>query len=132
MGTPGRVKHLIELGLLQTNTIRLLILDEADKLLDVDLKEQIDLIFSSLSESKQFIAVSATFPTELAQLIKKYMRSPRFVRLDENNSSLIGITQYYRKLISPNCEQLKLELLFEILSKVSFSQCLIFRNSYKR
>lgn len=132
MGTPGRVKHLIELGLLQTNTIRLLILDEADKLLDVDLKEQIDLIFSSLSESKQFIAVSATFPTELAQLIKKYMRSPRFVRLDENNSSLIGITQYYRKLLSPNCEQLKLELLFEILSKVSFSQCLIFRNSYKR
>jgi chromosome 9 SCAF15140, whole genome shotgun sequence. (fragment) len=132
VGTPGRVKHLIELGLLQTNTIRLLILDEADKLLDVDLKEQIDLIFSSLSESKQFIAVSATFPTELAQLIKKYMRSPRFVRLDENNSSLIGITQYYRKLLSPNCEQLKLELLFEILSKVSFSQCLIFRNSYKR
>ncbi|KAH0618929.1 hypothetical protein JD844_018480 [Phrynosoma platyrhinos] len=70
VGTPGRIKQLIELDYLNTASIRLFILDEADKLLEEgSFQEQINWIYSSLPANKQMLAVSATYPESLANTL---------------------------------------------------------------
>ncbi|EHB10982.1 Putative ATP-dependent RNA helicase DDX20 [Heterocephalus glaber] len=91
VGSPGRIKQLIELDYLNPGSIRLFILDEADKLLEEgSFQEQINWIYSSLPASKQMLAVSATYPEFLANALTRYMREPTFVRLNSSDPSLIG------------------------------------------
>lgn len=136
VGTPGRIKQLIELNALKTQSIRLLVLDECDKLMDNNFKRQIDDIFECLPQNKQLIAVSATMSTDLANFLRQYMRTPVFVRLNADNPALIGVKQFYR--ITPyhhlnhiNFDH-KIEPLIDLLKSISFSQCLVFSNYQTR
>ncbi|KTF84482.1 hypothetical protein cypCar_00002139, partial [Cyprinus carpio] len=100
IGSPGRIKQLIEMGVLTTSSIRLFVLDEADKLLEDDssssFQEQINWIFSSLPANKQMLALSATYPESLAKYLSRYMREPTFVRLNPTDPGLLGLKQYYK------------------------------------
>uniref|UniRef100_A0A1A8GV51 RNA helicase n=1 Tax=Nothobranchius korthausae TaxID=1143690 RepID=A0A1A8GV51_9TELE len=97
VGSPGRIKQLIELGMLSTASIRLFVLDEADKLLEEgSFQEQINWIFSSLPVNKQMLALSATYPESLAQYLTRYMNEPTFVRLNPSDMGLKGLKQYYK------------------------------------
>ncbi|XP_028398283.1 probable ATP-dependent RNA helicase DDX20 isoform X2 [Dendronephthya gigantea] len=132
IGTPGRIKHLIESKLLQTTCIRLFILDEADKLLDESFQKQINWIYSTLPSSKQILALSATYPDHLAERLKNYMKDPTFVRLNSADPALEGI-RHYRCIVSfhslpHKVFQEKVESLLHLFSKLSFHQCLIFSN----
>ncbi|CAL1532970.1 unnamed protein product, partial [Lymnaea stagnalis] len=136
VGTPGRVKQLIDTGALKTNSIRLFVLDEADKLLEGDFQESINWIYSTLPENKQILALSATYPEYLAQHLTAYMRNPTFVRLNISDPALLGIKQYH--VVVPNHPMpnivfnLKTEAVIKILTSVSFQQCLIFSNMQMR
>jgi superfamily II DNA/RNA helicase len=136
VGTPGRIKQLIELNVLKTNSIRLLVLDECDKLLDHNFRQQIDDIFESLPQNKQTIAVSATMTSELASFLTQYMRTPVFVRLNADNPALIGVKQFYTTTDYHHLNHMnfdnKIEPLIDILKNVSFSQCLVFSNYQTR
>ncbi|KAJ3586396.1 hypothetical protein NHX12_012794 [Muraenolepis orangiensis] len=137
VGSPGRIKQLIELGTLSTASIRLLVLDEADKLLEEgSFQEQINWIFSSLPATKQMLALSATYPESLAQHLTRYMREPTFVRLNPTDPSLKGLRQYYQLVNSHShthkvFEEKVLHLL-ELFSKVPFNQALVFSNLHSR
>uniref|UniRef100_A0A4W5KSW9 RNA helicase n=1 Tax=Hucho hucho TaxID=62062 RepID=A0A4W5KSW9_9TELE len=137
VGSPGRIKQLIELGLLATASIRLFVLDEADKLLEEgSFQDQINWIFSSLPVNKQMLALSATYPESLAQHLAHYMREPTFVRLNPSDPGLIGLKQYYRLVRSHAMphkvfEEKVLHLL-ELFSKVPFNQALVFSNLHTR
>ncbi|MEQ2268085.1 DEAD (Asp-Glu-Ala-Asp) box polypeptide 20, partial [Xenotaenia resolanae] len=88
-----RIKQLIELGMLSTASVRLFVLDEADKLLEEgSFQEQINWIFSSLPVNKQMLALSATYPESLAQHLTRYMNEPTFVRLNPSDMGLKGRT----------------------------------------
>ncbi|XP_029910747.1 putative ATP-dependent RNA helicase DDX20 [Myripristis murdjan] len=137
VGSPGRIKQLIELGMLSTASIRLFVLDEADKLLEEgSFQEQINWIFSSLPVNKQMLALSATYPESLAQHLARYMREPTFVRLNPNDPGLKGLKQYY-KLVQSHAlphkifEEKVLHLL-ELFSKIPFNQALVFSNLHTR
>ncbi|XP_005097858.1 uncharacterized protein LOC101848815 [Aplysia californica] len=137
VGTPGRVKQLIEIGALKTNSIRLFILDEADKLLEEGhFQESINWIYSSLPENKQILALSATYPEYLAHHLTSYMRNPTFVRLNITDPALIGIKQYH--VVVPNHPlanivfKAKTDVILNILNTVAFQQCLIFSNMQTR
>ncbi|KAM9185069.1 putative ATP-dependent RNA helicase DDX20 [Mergus octosetaceus] len=137
VGSPGRIKQLIELDYLNTASIRLFILDEADKLLEEgSFQEQINWIYSSLPDNKQMLAVSATYPESLANALTRYMREPAFVRLNPTDLSLIGLKQYYKIV---NCHPLphktfeeKAQHLQELFSKIPFNQALVFSNLHSR
>ncbi|KFP45693.1 putative ATP-dependent RNA helicase DDX20, partial [Chlamydotis macqueenii] len=137
VGSPGRIKQLIELDYLNTASIRLFILDEADKLLEEgSFQEQINWIYSSLPANKQMLAVSATYPESLANALTRYMREPTFVRLNPADPSLIGLKQYYKIV---NCHPLphktfeeKTQHLQELFSKIPFNQALVFSNLHSR
>nr|AAK56848.1 DEAD-box corepressor DP103 beta [Mus musculus] len=131
VGSPGRIKQLIELDYLNPGSIRLFILDEADKLLEEgSFQEQINWIYSSLPASKQMLAVSATYPEVLANALTRYMRDPTFVRLNPSDPSLIGLKQYYQVVNSyPLAHKIfeeKTQHLQELFSKVPFNQALVF------
>ncbi|KAM6218195.1 putative ATP-dependent RNA helicase DDX20 [Rhynchocyon petersi] len=137
VGSPGRIKQLIELDYLNPASIRLFILDEADKLLEEgSFQEQINWIYSSLPASKQMLAVSATYPEYLANALTKYMREPTFVRLNSSDPSLIGLKQYYKVVTSyPLAHKIfeeKAQHLQELFSRIPFTQALVFSNLHSR
>lgn len=132
VGTPGRIKQLIEEGFLRTESIRLFVLDEADKLIAEGFQETINWIYSCLPESKQMLALSATYPESLAQLLTQYMKSPTFVRLNVTDPSLLGVKQYYcitpLRALPQKTFDAKVDILIQILNGLSFNQCLVFSN----
>ncbi|XP_051509957.1 probable ATP-dependent RNA helicase DDX20 [Myxocyprinus asiaticus] len=140
IGSPGRIKQLIEMGALITSSIRLFVLDEADKLLEDDssssFQEQINWIFSSLPANKQMLALSATYPESLAQHLTRYMREPTFVRLNPTDPGLLGLKQYYKIVPSHSLPhkifEEKVRSLLELFSKIPFNQALVFSNLHSR
>ncbi|MEE6493404.1 hypothetical protein FKM82_016811 [Ascaphus truei] len=137
VGSPGRIKQLIEIGFLNTSSIRLFVLDEADKLLEEgSFQEQINWIYSSLPANKQMLAVSATYPESLAKALTRYMREPTFVRLNASDPSLLGLKQYYKVVNShPLPHKIfeeKVQHLQELFSRIPFNQALVFSNLHSR
>ncbi|KAL1269806.1 hypothetical protein QQF64_032095 [Cirrhinus molitorella] len=140
IGSPGRIKQLIEMEALTTSSIRLFVLDEADKLLEDDIsssfQEQINWIFSSLPANKQMLALSATYPESLAQHLSRYMREPTFVRLNPTDPGLLGLKQYYKIVPSHSLPhkifEEKVQSLLELFSKIPFNQALVFSNLHTR
>ncbi|KAM9475707.1 putative ATP-dependent RNA helicase DDX20 [Clarias gariepinus] len=137
IGSPGRIKQLIEIGALLTASVRLFVLDEADKLLEEgSFQEQINWIFSSLPVNKQMLALSATYPDSLAQHLCRYMREPTFVRLNPTDPGLIGLKQFYKLVHSHSLPhkifEEKVQNLLELFSKVPFNQALVFSNLHTR
>ncbi|XP_008938663.1 PREDICTED: probable ATP-dependent RNA helicase DDX20, partial [Merops nubicus] len=137
VGSPGRIKQLIELDYLNTASIRLFILDEADKLLEEgSFQEQINWIYSSLPANKQMLAVSATYPESLANALTRYMREPTFVRLNPTDPSLLGLKQYFKIVnfhpLPHKTFEEKAQHLQELFSKIPFNQALVFSNLHSR
>ncbi|RMB99324.1 hypothetical protein DUI87_24057 [Hirundo rustica rustica] len=137
VGSPGRIKQLIELDYLSTGSVRLFVLDEADKLLEEgSFQEQINWIYSSLPVNKQMLAVSATYPESLAAALTRYMREPTFVRLNPTDPSLLGLKQYYKIVNSHPLPhktfEEKTQHLQELFSKIPFNQALVFSNLHSR
>ncbi|NXB82133.1 DDX20 helicase, partial [Donacobius atricapilla] len=137
VGSPGRIKQLIELDYLSTASVRLFVLDEADKLLEEgSFQEQINWIYSSLPVNKQMLAVSATYPESLAAALTRYMREPTFVRLNPTDPSLLGLKQYYKIVNSHPLPhktfEEKTQHLQELFSKIPFNQALVFSNLHSR
>uniref|UniRef100_H2YIE7 RNA helicase n=1 Tax=Ciona savignyi TaxID=51511 RepID=H2YIE7_CIOSA len=127
IGSPGRIKQLISLGVLLVNNVRLFVLDEADKLIEEgSLQEQINWIYSTLPSNKQMLALSATYPEVLAQFLTKYMRQPTFVRLNPRDPSLLGLKQYYLLY------EEKTRHIIDILSSIPYQQALVFSNYHTR
>ncbi|NXI79083.1 DDX20 helicase, partial [Rhipidura dahli] len=137
VGSPGRIKQLIELDYLSTASVRLFVLDEADKLLEEgSFQEQINWIYSSLPANKQMLAVSATYPESLAAALTRYMREPTFVRLNPTDPGLLGLKQYYKIVNSHPLPhktfEEKTRHLQELFSKIPFNQALVFSNLHSR
>ncbi|KAF2983208.1 hypothetical protein EK904_008401 [Melospiza melodia maxima] len=137
VGSPGRIKQLIELDYLNTASVRLLVLDEADKLLEEgSFQEQVNWIYSSLPVNKQMLAVSATYPESLAAALTRYMREPTFVRLNPTDPALLGLKQYYKIVNSHPLPhktfEEKTQHLQELFSKIPFNQALVFSNLHSR
>jgi len=136
VGTPGRLKQLIDLNILKTQHIELFVLDEADKLMEEQFKIQIDEIYRRLPRDKQMIATSATYPNELDKFIRKYMQAPQSIRFGEE-IRLEAMEEFY--LASPAGSSAKkdlenkLSLLKSFLtSGLDFRKCFIFTNYQAR
>lgn len=136
VGTPGRVKQLINEHFLKTNSVKLFILDEADKLVEKSFLNDINEIYNSLPARKQLITTSATYPNDLEAFLSSYMVSPTFITVELNNPFLLGIKQFVK--VVQECKnvvqqmKVKNETLIEILSTISYTQCLIFTNYQNR
>jgi len=132
VGTPGRLKQLISEGMLAVDSVRLVVLDEADKLLEPAFLADTTAILNMLPKSKQVIALSATYPDQLASLAERFMRSPQHIRPGQASQVLSGVAQFLYKVqhcpATARQTAIKQAALLTILSSVPYTQCLVFSN----
>lgn len=130
VGTPGRVKDLINQGILKADKVKFFVLDECDKVLEaLDMRRDVQAIFKETPHDKQVMMFTATLSTEMRNVSKKFMQSPMEVFVnDEKKLTLHGLLQYYCKLT----EAEKNRRLTKILDELEFNQVVIFVKSVSR
>ena len=129
IGTPGRVHDIIRRKYLDTSTLSLLVLDEADEMLSSGFKEQMSKILYYMPENIQIGLFSATLPTELLSITSSFMRTPIKILVKNEELTLQGISQYY---INLNDDSEKYDTLKDIFQTLTISQSIIYCNSTRR
>lgn len=98
VGTPGRVLDLLKRKKLDFSKIKTLVLDEADEMLSMGFKEDMDAILARTSSNKRVLLFSATMPKPIAEIAKKYMQSPKEVAVNKKNVAAENV-EHQRYLI---------------------------------
>ncbi|XP_023936543.1 ATP-dependent RNA helicase me31b [Bicyclus anynana] len=127
IATPGRIIDLMDKQVAKMDQCRMLVLDEADKLLSQDFKGMLDTVISRLPKERQILLFSATFPLSVKQFMEKHLREPYEINLMEE-LTLKGVTQYYAFVQ----ERQKVHCLNTLFSKLQINQSIIFCNSTQR
>jgi ATP-dependent RNA helicase DeaD len=94
-GTPGRVLDLIKRGVLKIDKISFLVLDEADEMLNMGFKEDIDSILDTTPREKQTLLFSATMPQEIMKIAETYMNDPLEMSVGTKNSGAENVEHFY-------------------------------------
>ena len=94
VGTPGRVIDHIERGNLDLIGVESVVLDEADEMLEMGFREDIEIILSKIPSQRQTLLFSATIPSEIKQIAKKYQKDPEFIRIADKKKNIPKIKQY--------------------------------------
>lgn len=95
VGTPGRTVDLINRRALKLGNIRWLVLDEADEMLNMGFKEDLDKVLSATPDSKQTLLFSATFPKEVEAIASNYMTAPVEITSGEKNTGSDNVSHEY-------------------------------------
>lgn len=95
VGTPGRTLDLLERKALKINSIRWMVLDEADEMLNMGFKEDLDKILSSTPKEKQTLLFSATMPSEIRKISNRYMREPVEIAVGKKNEGAEFVQHEY-------------------------------------
>lgn len=95
VGTPGRVRDLIQRRKLNFDHLEYLVLDEADEMLTMGFKDELDAILSQTPEEKQTLLFSATMPTEIDAIANNYMRNPHQIEVGERNQANSDVKHVY-------------------------------------
>ena len=122
VGTPGRILDHLRRGNLQLQDVRYIVLDEADRMLDIGFRPDIERILRHCPSQRQTLLMSATVPDAVLRLVHRYMRDPLHVNLMPEQSTVSTIRQTY---ITVDREK-KFDLLCYLLERESPRQCLIF------
>ena len=128
IGTPGRVLDMINKEVININTLRLLICDEADELLSEGFIAQIKQIIGSIGEQTQIGLFSATMDASFFKLTEKFLRNPINILIKKENLTLEGIKQFYI-----DCEKndFKFETLCDLYGLFSTCQTIIYCNHHQ-
>jgi translation initiation factor 4A len=129
VGTPGRVSDMISRKVLNPKNIKLFVLDEADEMLSRGFKEQIHDVFTKMPYNIQVILLSATMPSDVLEVTKKFMRDPIRILVKKEELTLEGIKQFY---IMVGREDWKLETLCDIYQTLTITQAVIFCNTRRK
>ncbi|MFV0521776.1 MAG: DEAD/DEAH box helicase [Mangrovibacterium sp.] len=95
VGTPGRTHDLIRRGKLDVTHIQYSILDEADEMLNMGFKEELDAILEDTPATKQTLLFSATMPTEIARMAKRYLNNPEELSVGSRNQGSDNVAHHY-------------------------------------
>ena len=125
VGTPGRVLDLLKKGHFKADTVRMLILDEADEMLSMGFYPDMDEIRSYLSEDRRSYMFSATMPSKARTVAREFLDDPGFLSLSTDKVSVDEI-KYRYYLVNPMDKDRTLERLLEIEEPES---ALIFANT---
>ena len=114
---------------LQVNNLKLLILDEADEMLSAGFREQIFTIFHALPKDVQVALFSATMPSDMEAVTRKFMRSPERILVKAEQLTLEGIEQFY---VVVETDDDKVECIKDLFGEIILAQTIIYCNSVSR
>ncbi len=122
VGTPGRVMDHIRRGTLDLSSVRTVVLDEADEMLDMGFVEDIEFILDQVPEERQIALFSATVPRRIETLAKRYLRNPERVTIAQSESTAPQTRQFYVE----TQQRGKVDALTRILDLESPSSAIVF------
>ncbi len=125
IGTPGRIMDHMERGTLDVTNVNLVVLDEADEMLDMGFRDDIELILKNTPESRQTLMFSATMPKPILELTKKYLKTPVNIKVVHEVLTVAGTEQIYFEVKEKN----KLEALTRIIDLNNIKLGLVFCNT---
>ena len=123
-GTPGRVYDHIQHGTLKTNHIRFLVLDEADRMLDMGFIDQVRRIIRTLPKNRVTLLFSATIPPEVQKLCRENMKNPSVIEIESDTMTVDTTEQVYYR-VNENEKRTQLNRLLQFEHPES---CIIFCN----
>ena len=124
-GTPGRVLDHLKQGSLVTDQIHFLVLDEADRMLDMGFIDQVQRIISKLPKNRVTMLFSATMPDEIQTLCQRYMKDPITIELESDTKTVDTVEQFYFRVEHNE----KRKQLYRILCVEQPKSCMIFCNT---
>ena len=122
VGTPGRVMDHMSRGTLSLSDLEIVTLDEADRMLDIGFRPDIEKILRRCPESRQTLLLSATVPPPVAKLATRYMRDPEILDFSINELAVETIEQFYFT-VEPTR---KFDLLERLLERENPRQVIVF------
>lgn len=125
VGTPGRVMDHMRRRTLKLNELSMVILDEADEMLSMGFREDIETILKDAPEDRQTILFSATLSKEILDITKKYQKNPEMVKIAHSQITVPSIDQFYYDIPTGK----KAEVLFRLLDTYNPKRSMIFCNT---
>jgi len=125
IGTPGRIYDLVSENALQIHTASILVVDEADLMMEMGFLEDVDKIASRLPKDLQMFVFSATIPENLRPFLKKYMENPLFIQVEPKRKTAKNIEH----VLIPIRHRDKIKLLKDLLIAFNPYLAIVFTNT---
>ena len=125
VGTPGRVMDHMDRGTLQLDQLHTMILDEADVMLNMGFREDIETILDSLPKERQTVFFSATMPQPIRNLIAKFARDPESIKMEQQSMTVPTVEQTFFEVH----RRLKVELMTRLIDIHDLKLGIIFCNT---
>lgn len=122
IGTPGRIIDLMGRGHFNPSTLDIVVLDEADRMLDIGFRPDIEKILRRCPEERQTLMLTATMPPPVERLARRYMNDPEMVDLSQDEVATRDVKQYYITVDSDR----KFKTLVKYLAQSRPKQALVF------
>lgn len=127
IGTPGRIMDHLHRKTLKLGKLKMVVLDEADEMLDMGFREDIETILDKTPSDRQTILFSATMPPEILAITKTYQKEPQLIEVNAEQATLAAIKQFYCETPADK----KPEALIELLKLNEIHKSIVFCNTQK-
>ena len=128
VGTPGRVMDHLERGTLEFDNVRMMVLDEADEMLDMGFREDIESILTDMPQDRQTILFSATMSKPIMAITRKFQNDPVLIKVVRNELTNQNIEQVYFE-VKP---QAKVEVMTRLIDMHALKSLLVFCNTKRK
>ncbi|MBC6365331.1 DEAD/DEAH box helicase [Algoriphagus sp. AK58] len=125
VGTPGRVQDHMDRGTLRLEDAGIIVLDEADEMLDMGFRDDIEAILQEMPEERQTVFFSATMAKPIMDLTRKYQTNPEIIKVAKNELTVSKIEQVYYE-VKPS---LKMELMVRLMNINNYALSVVFCNT---
>lgn len=125
VGTPGRILDFVEKGMLKLDGLKMLVFDEADEMLDMGFRDEIDKLMTSVPASRQTLFFSATLAGPIRHLVDSYTRNAALITVEHKALTVPTIEQRYYEVNSRS----KMEVLCRILDMENPRLAIVFANT---
>lgn len=125
VGTPGRVQDHINRGTLKLEDAGIIVLDEADEMLDMGFRDDIEAILQEMPEERQTVFFSATMAKPIMDLTRKYQHNPEIIKVAKKELTVDRIEQVFYE-VKPS---LKMELMARLMTVNNYALSVVFCNT---
>ena len=125
IGTPGRVMDHIERGTLKLESCKMIILDEADEMLDMGFRDDIETVLKKMPEQRQTVFFSATMSKPIMEMTKRYQKDPQIVKVNHQEMTVTNIEQSYFEVRGPQ----KKDVLTRLIDMYNIKSGIVFANT---
>ena len=129
VATPGRLIDHLKRKTVKIKDLKILVLDEADEMLNMGFKEDLDVILETAPSDRQTVLFSATMPEEIINIANKYQKeNPCHIKVTKDELTVNTVKQYYLEVKLPN----RIETIERLIDANKYKLCMIFCNTKKK